>query len=286
MFLFHTGARIGEHSFVKQPMLNWMSELVTSTYMRRDVKLKADSISVIEVERVMHDQIWDRYVKTRRGLPEHVSGSIRSCFTSISPCLRLSEAARAGIISQLYKQSNEHFAHSSTHCEMVTDQRLPLPLSAAANEHWLFHGTSATNAMAILEGGFEEQPQLTHGSAFGAGIYFTECSSKADMYATPAEHDEGHDHGGMCCMLLCRVTLGRSRKLDTQFHVDKEALQREMESGHYHSVLADRERLFASYREFITPANQVYPEFLIWYTRHQKSGMQQWKDRNWGGDLF
>lgn len=34
-----------------------------------------------------------------------------------------------------------------------------------------------------------------------------------------------HDHGGLCCMLLCRVTLGRARKLDSEFHVDKHQLQ-------------------------------------------------------------
>ena len=59
-----------------------------------------------------------------------------------------------------------------------------------------------------------------------------------------------------------------------------------MATGHYHSVLADRERLFSSARECVTPADQVYPEFVSWYERHQKSAMQQWKDRNWGGDLF
>lgn len=257
MFLFRAGARIGEHSFVNAVMLTWMSDLIHSTFIRKDVKLKADSLTVVEVERVLHDDLWERYVKTRRN-----------------------------ILLQLSRQANEHFAHSTTHCEIVTDSHVPLPLSQGANEHWLFHGTSAANVMSILEDGFDDDHKLTHGSAFGAGIYFTECSSKADMYSEPAEHTEVHDHGGMCCMLLCRVTLGRARKLDSQFHYDSTQISEEIKGGQYHSVLADRERLFASYREFVTQADQAYPEFLIWYQRHHKSSLQQWKDRNWGGDLF
>ena len=257
MFLFHAGARIGEHSFVNAVLLKWMSDLMHHTFCRRDVKLKANSLNVVEVERVLHNDLWENYVRTRKS-----------------------------IMLQLSQQSNEHFAHSTTHCTMLTDSHVPLPLSQAANEHWLFHGTSAANVMSILDNGFEDDHHLTHGSAFGSGIYFTECSSKADMYTSPAEHTEEHDHGGLCCMLLCRVTLGRARKLDTQFHYDSAQIADEIKSGQYHSVLADREKLFSSYREFVTQADQAYPEFLIWYERHQKSSLQQWKDRNWGGDLF
>lgn len=36
---------------------------------------------------------------------------------------------------------------------------------------------------------------------------------------------QAHDHGGLCCMLLCRVTLGRARKLDSEFHVNKTQLE-------------------------------------------------------------
>lgn len=50
--------------------------------------------------------------------------------------------------------------------------------------------TSATNVVSIFEDGFQQQPSLAHGAAFGSGIYFTECSSKADMYTSPAEHTE------------------------------------------------------------------------------------------------
>jgi len=257
MFLFRAGARIGEHSFVQSVMLKWISDVVHRSFLRKDVKLKADSLTVVEVERVMHDGLWERYVRRRKS-----------------------------ILLQLSQQCNEHFAHSTTRCEILTDATVPLPLSQVANEHWLFHGTSATNVVSIFEDGFQQQPSLAHGAAFGSGIYFTECSSKADMYTSPAEHTEAHDHGGLCCMLLCRVTLGRARKLDSEFHVNKTQLEEVMSTGNYHSVLADRERLFSSYREFVTPADQVYPEFLIWYERHHKSAMQQWKERNWGGDLF
>ncbi|CAE7893018.1 Tnks [Symbiodinium necroappetens] len=257
MFLFRAGARIGEHSFLKTAMLMWVSEVIHRTFQTKDVKLKADHLKVIEVERVMHSDLWDAYVQTRKE-----------------------------ISMQLSRESAEHFPHASTSTETIVDQCIPMPLAKAANEHWLFHGTSPTNVMSIFEDGFEDHHRLEHGSAFGSGIYFTECSSKADMYASVAEHTDVHDHGGLCCMLLCRVTLGRSRTLSSEFHVDTARLNNEMKSGSFHSVLADRERLFASYREFVTPASQTYPEFLIWYERQQKSSFQQWKDQQWGGSLF
>jgi len=257
VFLFRAGSRIGEHSFLRTAMLVWMSDVIHSTFCVKDVKLKADHLKVVEVERVMHAELWDKYVQ-----------------------------ARKEIVLQLSRESAEHFHHSSTRVDSLADAHVPLPLSQAANEHWLFHGTSATNVMSIFEDGFEENHTLEHGSAFGSGIYFTECASKADMYAQPAEHTDVHDHGGLCCMLLCRVALGRSRKLDSEFHVDSMKLRQDMQTGSYHSVLADRERLFSSYREFVTPAAQTYPEFLIWYERQHKSSFQQWKDHNWGGNLF
>ena len=257
MFLFRAGARIGEHSFLKTAMLMWVSEVIHRTFQTKDVKLKADNLKVIEVERVMHSDLWDAYVQTRKE-----------------------------ISMQLSRESAEHFPHASTSAETLVDQYIPMPLAKVANEHWLFHGTSPTNVMSIFEDGFEDHHRLEHGSAFGSGIYFTECSSKADMYASVAEHTDVHDHGGLCCMLLCRVTLGRSRTLSSEFHVDTAKLNNEMKTGSFHSVLADRERLFASYREFVTPASQTYPEFLIWYERQQKSSFQQWKDQQWGGSLF
>ena len=257
MFLFRAGARIGEHSFLKTAMLMWMSDVVHRTFQTKDVKLKADHLKVVEVERVMHSDLWDAYVQTRKE-----------------------------IAMQLKRESAEHYHHSSLNADTIVDQHIPLPLSREANEHWLFHGTSPTNIMSIFEDGFEDNHRLEHGSAFGSGIYFTECSSKADMYATAAEHTDVHDHGGLCCMLLCRVTLGRARKLDTEFHTDNTKLKTDMQSGCFHSVLADRERLFSSYREFVTPAAQTYPEFLIWYDRQHKTSFQQWKDKQWGGSLF
>lgn len=50
--------------------------------------------------------------------------------------------------------------------------------------------TSSNSVVSIFEEGFQDKPHLTHGAAFGSGIYFTECSSKADMYTVPAEHTE------------------------------------------------------------------------------------------------
>lgn len=50
---------------------------------------------------------------------------------------------------QLSQQCNEHFAHSTTRCEILTDATVPLPLSQVANEHWLFHGFLSSTAEAV-----------------------------------------------------------------------------------------------------------------------------------------
>eukprot|EP00435_Cladocopium_sp_Y103_P054708 s2949_g17.t3 len=230
--------RKARHIFgnILQVMLKWISDAIHRSFLRRDVKLKADSLTVVEVERVMHDTLWERYVKRRKSILMQLGSA--ELVTSADLCIA---KYWEDLCLQTFKDVTER--------------------------------TSATNVLSIFEDGFQDQPQLAHGAAFGSGIYFTECSSKADMYTEPAEHTEAahglratvHDHGGLCCMLLCRVTLGRARKLDSEFHVDKNQLKEAglllhglvMATGHYHSVLADRERLFSSYREFVTPADQV-----------------------------
>ena len=116
--------------FEAQVMLKWISDVIQKSFLRRDVKLKADSLAVVEVERVMHDGLWERYVRRRKsvlmrlGFQQQVGGS----------------GSGSWHLRQLSQQANEHFAHSSTRCEILTDVLVPLPLSQAANEHWLFHG--------------------------------------------------------------------------------------------------------------------------------------------------
>lgn len=258
VFPFRAGARLGSHDFLRGSMVDWMSVLLNDTFLvKKEVQLKADWLEVVEVQRIMHEGLWNRYDRHRKEIAK-----------------KLAQSPPGGGRSTSKKTS------------VITDQHVPLSVMAAANEHWLFHGSSAHAVCSISEQGFVDNHKVNHGLAFGAGCYFTECSSKADTYATPAEWKESIDKRGLCCILLCRVVLGCSRVFDSEFHIDKAKLKVDMASGNFHSVLADRERLLGSYREFVTPAVQAYPEFIIWYRREHKSGLQAWKERNWGGDLF
>eukprot|EP00931_Biecheleriopsis_adriatica_P101755 TRINITY_DN76835_c0_g1_i1.p1 TRINITY_DN76835_c0_g1~~TRINITY_DN76835_c0_g1_i1.p1 ORF type:complete len:475 (-),score=89.55 TRINITY_DN76835_c0_g1_i1:112-1341(-) len=258
MFLFQAGSLIGNHSFVQGALLDWMTTLVNETFLEKsDVKLKADRLKVVKVERTMHTGLWNRYVKRRKEIVDHLA-----------------------------KDSGAGIKGSATKVDTLTDKYVPLPLSEAANEHWFFHGTSAASVFSIAEHGFVDNHKMAHGLAFGAGCYFTECSSKADVYATPATWRDSVEARGLCCILLCRVALGRARKLDSDFHIDKAQLKIDMQSGQFHSVLADRQRLFNSYREFVTNAAQAYPEFIVWYQRDYKTALETWKAQTWGGDLF
>ena len=73
-------------------------------------------------------------------------------------------------------------------------------LREQANEVILFHGTKSSITNFIVQQGFEERIAQDTG-LFGAGIYFSENSSKSDEYITP-------EVNGECHIFLCRVCLG------------------------------------------------------------------------------
>ena len=65
----------------------------------------------------------------------------------------------------------------------------------------------------IKETGFQKEFAGSHkGTMFGRGIYFAECSSKSDEYATA---DATGKYAGCCAMILCRVVLGNPATLLT-----------------------------------------------------------------------
>lgn len=158
-----------------------------------------------------------------------------------------------------------------------------MPVNETCNEFWLFHGTTAEAARSIARDGFTKPSKAVHGMVFGSGTYFCECSAKADLYAVPASDSFGEeDRAGLCCMLLCRVVLGKSfvsRTLKPELSKIVAAL----ETGQCHSVLGDREELLCSYREFVisNPA-QAYPEFIVWYRRVRKKSLEKWWDDRFG----
>lgn len=127
---------------------------------------------------------------------------------------------------------------------------------------YLWHGTSPSAVMGIRERGFRKELAGSHaGTMFGNGIYFAECSSKADEYASPEEKGL---YAGCCAMILCRVVLGRPATLLASDHA---AVAEALEQGH-DSVIGDRERAAGTYREFVVFSNSAaYPEYAVVYRR-------------------
>lgn len=132
------------------------------------------------------------------------------------------------------------------------------PLVNDVNEVYLFHGTRAESAMKIGEDGFLLSKAGSNvGTMYGAGVYLTDCCSKADEYAQPDVH-------GVYRMLMCRVCVGKAFVTEKR---DENAADHFL-SGQFDSTLGDREQSTGTYREFVFyDVNQVYPEFVIEYTR-------------------
>jgi len=135
------------------------------------------------------------------------------------------------------------------------------PIDAGINEYYLFHGTRPEAANAITEGDFRlDLAGSNAGTLYGRGLYFSESTGKSDEYAT-------EDSRGWCCMLVCRVTLGRILYTDEEYP-DTNKLVRHCTQGSNHSVLGDREKIRSTFREMIVfDTDQAYPEFLVWYSR-------------------
>ncbi|CAJ1406036.1 unnamed protein product [Effrenium voratum] len=140
------------------------------------------------------------------------------------------------------------------------------PSSGAARADYLFHGTSWANALRILREGF--RPSLfgaaTRARAraggprepmFPGGLYFAECSSKADEYTSAP-----------CAMLLCRCALGRV--LRTTRKLPPRPLEEALAEAECDSLVCDLEEQCHSYREFVvTDPGRAFPEYLLLYDR-------------------
>ena len=162
---------------------------------------------------------------------------------------------------------------------------LDLGTGPQVNECHLFHGTSVTSAFHILHEGFKikcagQSTRARFGSArkcmFAQGLYFSECASKADEYATyqgpPAATGRRTPAKPLQLfpVLLCRVILGRvlrvRRALDNAS--DPYSLQNKLRLEKCDSLVGDLEVQCRTYREFVIPqADLIFPEYLLLYRR-------------------
>lgn len=134
-------------------------------------------------------------------------------------------------------------------------------LEEGTNSAWLFHGTTEAAAECICRGDFRVNLAGSNaGTLFGHGVYLAESCSKSDEYSS--ENDDG-----LRCLLVCRAVLGNVNYCDEK-RPDVNDLVNSCVCGPFHSVLGDREKVHNTFREFIVyDDNQVYPEYIVWYTR-------------------
>jgi hypothetical protein len=186
-------------------------------------------------------------------------------------------------------------------CELTNHlKKYPLKtvlVDSSVNEVYLFHGTTREIAETIASKGFDTRlgcqlvtNRLPNGM-FGSAVYFAESFSKSNQYvACPLCNGNSIGRGNKDCncsaqdiekaggyvMIVGRVLLGDSHiclHYDESTYKFKEKPPQKPDGSYYDSIFAESRENFPdhhlSYREFVVyePA-QIYPEFLIYYTRH------------------
>jgi len=143
-----------------------------------------------------------------------------------------------------------------------SSEHLLSPLNKDLNEVYLFHGTTVNAAMRIAQADFNLQLAGSgNGTMYGNGLYLSENSTKADEYARDESKGDFH---GVFAMIVARACMGKMYYTEQR---DEQAFE-EVSSGQHDSCLGDRLKAAQTFREFVVyDADQVYPEYVIFYTR-------------------
>mmetsp|Transcript_158589 Transcript_158589/g.280067 ORF Transcript_158589/g.280067 Transcript_158589/m.280067 type:complete len:648 (-) Transcript_158589:45-1988(-) len=196
-------------------------------------------LQVLTVIRVEDPQSWEQYMAKREDIRRDMYA--RPCFKEMDPPIMTNASAE----------------QKSCALEKLEDE---------LQEAYLWHGSPVRSALSIARNNFDLQAQGHRRVAYGQGIYFAECSSKADEYARDdleLQVPEGH-YNGVFAMLLCRVCLGRPYYT---VHRDDKAPEKVVEDG-FHSTCGDRAKSAGTYREFVVyNKEQVLPEYIVLYKR-------------------
>jgi hypothetical protein len=217
-----------------------------------------DAFRILEVHRVMNDQVWREYTGKREEVRANVGGQV--------PPNQVPGGAQT---------MNALLAHEGA---------MPR-LDTGVNECWLFHGTNREAASGIAENDFRlDMSGSNAGTLYGKGIYLAENATKSDEYGEGPKGPAGFP----CEMgyeaprpppgkpleivyesyiLVCRSMLGRVRYTDER-KPDPDDLQSRSMNGEYESVIGDRLKISKTFREFIVyHDDHVYPEYVIKYER-------------------
>ena len=128
------------------------------------------------------------------------------------------------------------------------------------NEFWLWHGTKSDDQLIsdIVHNGLSEKFSNLKNSLYGAGIYFADNSSKSHQYVT------NPTGSGAKAMFLCRVAMG------APYLTNKQHKEERKPPGQFNSIFAEKGVANSGsqfHNEYVIfEKNQVYPEYLVWYT--------------------
>lgn len=201
---------------------------------------------VQRVVSVMNADSWGSYLRRRDEIAQECKR-----FSGAAPCPDETWAGWSGKLATAGRARD------------ILDQCKVPQLEGNANEFLLFHGTKPDAADLIAKDHFDMSFACKTG-LFGAGLYLAENCSKSDEYVKP-------DGAMQYPMIVCRVTLGRMNycaNLDPIKDPGRDKLESSCLRGEYHSVIGDRKKAKGTYREFIVYDHyQVYPHFIVWYTR-------------------
>ncbi|CAJ1348228.1 unnamed protein product [Effrenium voratum] len=138
------------------------------------------------------------------------------------------------------------------------------PLVPAANEVWLFHGTSHDAAEGITTDDFDLTKANPSGAFDAEGLSFSPCCSAAFA----ARMHEGGQSCGLACLgyvYYCEDRRPSARHLEeTCQSVGGKASHERFRGQEWHSVLGDRKKTSGTFREFIIYDNlQAFPAYIV-----------------------
>ena len=191
------------------------------------------NLRVMRVERVENTVLWQEYHQHKITLRERLKHSGRV-------------VGDVGAVCPLLDEANGRV------------------LDVSLNEFRLWHGTTPQTAGILADAGFDERVASSAG-LYGAGLYFADAACKSNQYATSTNAQGEH------CMLQCRVLMGNQFDITTTHQNERRPPLNPATPGQPHDSIFAQTAIAnggtQQHNEFIVfRSNQVYPEFIIWYT--------------------
>ena len=195
------------------------------------------NLRVTRVERIENMTLWLNYQRQKTGLRER----LRRCNHAPEQLGALLAARYAN--------------------PYITGERI---IDAEINEFGLWHGTRPQTADILATSGFDNRVARDSG-LYGAGSYFADAMCKSNQYARDANADGEH------CMLYCRVTMGSAFSTPVTHQNERIPPPNPATPGEpFDSIFAMSgvaNQGHQHHNEFVVfTQNQVYPEYIIWYT--------------------